>query len=121
MTTEEAKKLVTDNGGEIYVRQVSSMTRTLEVMPRMKKRYSFKKDYPSEFKFRCKCLILFQNLDGVDVILFVHVHPSHPNRCFPGLFVTPFLRYFPVNSHFDEVLNLGSSGFSYKIWIKLNS
>lgn len=70
MTTEEAKKLVTDNGGEIYVRQVSSMTRTLEVMPRMKKRYSFKKDYPSEFKFRCKCLILFQNLDGVDVILF---------------------------------------------------
>lgn len=36
----------------------------------MKKRYSFKKDYPSEFKFRCKCLILFQNLDGVDVILF---------------------------------------------------
>jgi len=70
MTTEEAKKLVTDNGGEIYVRQVSSMTRTLEVMPRMKKRYSFKKDYPNEFKFRCKCLILFQNLDGVDVILF---------------------------------------------------
>mmetsp|Transcript_1361 Transcript_1361/g.2314 ORF Transcript_1361/g.2314 Transcript_1361/m.2314 type:complete len:1768 (+) Transcript_1361:193-5496(+) len=70
MTTEEAKKLVTDNGGEIYVRQVSSMTRTLEVMPRMKKRYSFKKEYPSEFKFRCKCLILFQNLDGVDVILF---------------------------------------------------
>lgn len=62
--------MVTDNGGEIYVRQVSSMTRTLEVMPRMKKRYSFKKDYPSEFKFRCKCLILFQNLDGVDVILF---------------------------------------------------
>ncbi len=61
---------MTDNGGEIYVRQVSSMTRTLEVMPRMKKRYSFKKDYPSEFKFRCKCLILFQNLDGVDVILF---------------------------------------------------
>jgi len=70
MSTEEARQLVTDNGGEIYVRQVSSMTRTLEVMPRMKKRYSFKKDYPSEFKFRCKCLILFQNLDGVDVILF---------------------------------------------------
>jgi len=70
MPMEEARKLVTDNGREIYVREVSSMTRTLEVMPRMKKRYSFKKDYPSEFKFRCKCLILFQNLDGVDVILF---------------------------------------------------
>jgi hypothetical protein len=67
---EEAKKLVKDNGGNIHVRQVSSMPRTLEVMPRMKKRYSFRKDYPSEFKYRCKCLILFQNLDGVDVILF---------------------------------------------------
>lgn len=35
----------------------------------MKKRYAFK-NYPEEFKFRCKCIIVFQNLDGVDVILF---------------------------------------------------
>jgi len=45
------------------------MSRALEVRPRMKERYSFK-NYPSEFKYRCKCLIVFQNLDGVDVILF---------------------------------------------------
>lgn len=35
----------------------------------MKKRYSFR-NYPDEFKYRCKCIIVFQNLDGVDVILF---------------------------------------------------
>ena len=35
----------------------------------MKKRYAFR-DYPAEFSFRCKCIIVFQNLDGVDVILF---------------------------------------------------
>ena len=45
------------------------MNRTLDVRPRMKKRYSFK-NYPSEFKYRCKCITVFQNLDGVDVILF---------------------------------------------------
>lgn len=58
-----------DGGGQIYVRQVASMSRTLDVRTRMKKRYSFK-DYPSEFKYRCKCIVVFQNLDGVDVILF---------------------------------------------------
>lgn len=66
---EEAVKLTSEGGGQIYVRQVTSMSRTLDVRPRMKKRYSFK-DYPSEFKYRCKCILVFQNLDGVDVILF---------------------------------------------------
>ncbi|KAL9183138.1 hypothetical protein ACHAXT_004925 [Thalassiosira profunda] len=66
---EEAAKLVHEGGGEIYIRQVTSMSRTLDVRPRMKKRYSFK-EYPSEFKYRCKCIVVFQNLDGVDVILF---------------------------------------------------
>jgi len=45
------------------------MDRKLEVRDLMKKRYKFK-NYPSEFNFRCKCIIVFQNLDGVDVILF---------------------------------------------------
>lgn len=45
------------------------MDRKLEVMERMKRRYAFK-NYPDEFKFRCKCIVVFQNLDGVDVILF---------------------------------------------------
>lgn len=66
---EEAKKITSDGGGEIYIRQVTSMSRTLEVRERMKKRYSFR-NYPDEFKYRCKCIIVFQNLDGVDVILF---------------------------------------------------
>ena len=56
-------------GGIITVRQVTSMDRKLEVRERMKRRYGFK-NYPSEFTFRCKCIVVFQNLDGVDVILF---------------------------------------------------
>ena len=66
---DEAIKVTGEGGGEIYIRQVTSMSRALEVRPRMKERYSFK-NYPSEFKYRCKCIIVFQNLDGVDVILF---------------------------------------------------
>ena len=56
-------------GGPITIRQVTSMDRKLEVREQMKKRYKFK-NYPDEFNFRCKCIIVFQNLDGVDVILF---------------------------------------------------
>mmetsp|Transcript_9580 Transcript_9580/g.11848 ORF Transcript_9580/g.11848 Transcript_9580/m.11848 type:complete len:1772 (-) Transcript_9580:280-5595(-) len=65
---EEAKKAI-NFGGPITIRQVTSMDRKLEVRERMKRRYAFK-DYPHEFTFRCKCIIVFQNLDGVDVILF---------------------------------------------------
>jgi E1A/CREB-binding protein len=56
-------------GGDITIRQVTSMDRKLEVLDRMKKRYAFR-NYPSHFNYRCKCIIVFQNLDGVDVILF---------------------------------------------------
>eukprot|EP00571_Detonula_confervacea_P015865 CAMPEP_0172301040 /NCGR_PEP_ID=MMETSP1058-20130122/3011_1 /TAXON_ID=83371 /ORGANISM="Detonula confervacea, Strain CCMP 353" /LENGTH=1734 /DNA_ID=CAMNT_0013011029 /DNA_START=299 /DNA_END=5503 /DNA_ORIENTATION=+ len=69
ISLEKATELTHEGGGQIYVRQLTSMSNTLEVRPRMKKRYSFK-DYPSEFKYRCKCIVVFQNLDGVDVILF---------------------------------------------------
>ena len=72
-------------GGHITIRQVTSMDRKLEVRERMKRRYAFK-NYPDEFNFRCKCIVVFQNLDGVDVILFglyVYEHDEdnpEPNR-----------------------------------------
>jgi E1A/CREB-binding protein len=56
-------------GGPIIIRQVTAMDRKLEVRELMKKRYAHK-NYPEEFPFRCKCLVVFQRLDGVDVILF---------------------------------------------------
>jgi len=65
---EEAQKGLS-MGGPITIRQVTSMDRKLEVRERMKRRYAFK-NYPDEFTFRCKCIVVFQNLDGVDVILF---------------------------------------------------
>jgi E1A/CREB-binding protein len=45
------------------------MDRKLEVRELMKQRYAHK-NYPDEFPFRCKCLVVFQELDGVDVLLF---------------------------------------------------
>lgn len=35
----------------------------------MKERYAHK-NYPDEFNYRCKCIVVFQNIDGVDVVLF---------------------------------------------------
>jgi len=65
---DDAKKSV-GMGGNITIRQVTSMDRKLEVRERMRRRYKHK-NYPDEFNFRCKCIVVFQNLDGVDVILF---------------------------------------------------
>jgi E1A/CREB-binding protein len=83
---EAALKYV-EAGGPITIRQVTSMERKLEVRELMKKRYAHKK-YPDEFPFRCKCIVVFQLLDGVDVVLFalyVYEHgednPPPNQRC----------------------------------------
>ncbi len=68
ISLEEAHKKI-ERGGHITIRQVTSTDRKLEVLEKMKKRYAFK-NYPAEFSYRCKCIVVFQNLDGVDVILF---------------------------------------------------
>lgn len=65
---EEAYKIIR-NGGKITIRQVASTDRKLEVRERMKMRYKHK-NYPEEFPYRCKCILVFQDLDGVDVVLF---------------------------------------------------
>mmetsp|Transcript_16450 Transcript_16450/g.23398 ORF Transcript_16450/g.23398 Transcript_16450/m.23398 type:complete len:1651 (+) Transcript_16450:347-5299(+) len=65
---DEAYKKVR-NGGAITIRQVTSTDRKLDVRERMRKRYAHK-NYPEEFSFRCKCIVVFQKLDGVDVLLF---------------------------------------------------
>ena len=65
---EEATKAV-QLGGPITIRQVTSTDRKLDVREGMLKRYKHK-NYPEEFPFRCKCIVVFQNVDGVDVILF---------------------------------------------------
>jgi len=57
------------NAGKITIRQVTSNDSKVDVRERMKSRYAEKK-YPDEFPYRCKCILVFQNLDGVDVILF---------------------------------------------------
>ncbi len=56
-------------GGPLTIRQVTSTDRKHEVRELMKARYAHK-DYPDEFSYRCKCIVVFQNIDGVDVVLF---------------------------------------------------
>ena len=66
MSFEEAHRIIS-NAGRITIRQVTSTDRKIEVREKMRKRY---KNYPEEFPYRCKCLLVFQNIDGADVILF---------------------------------------------------
>lgn len=53
----------------LCVRQVSSVDHPQRVREGMLERYQHK-NYPTEFPCRTKCVLLFQNLDGQDVILF---------------------------------------------------
>jgi len=65
---DEAYKALSP-GGPLTIRQVTSTDRKHEVRELMKARYAHK-DYPEEFPYRCKCIVVFQNIDGVDVVLF---------------------------------------------------
>ncbi|KAL3917426.1 MAG: hypothetical protein SGILL_004720, partial [Bacillariaceae sp.] len=76
---DEALKYASE-GGAVIIRQVTSMDRKLDVRDRMKQRYAHKK-YPDEFPFRCKCLVVFQEIDGVDVVLFALYVYEHGEDC----------------------------------------
>ena len=66
------------------IRQVTSTDRRLEVRERMKARYAHK-SYPDEFPYRCKCIVVFQNIDGVDVVLFaLYVYEHGDDNPFPN-------------------------------------
>lgn len=81
-----------ESGGAITIRQVTSMDRKHEVRDLMKKRYAHKK-YPEEFDFRCKCLVVFQELDGVDVVLFALYVYEHNEKNPPPNARTVYISY----------------------------
>jgi len=74
--------MLADVANHITIRQVTAMDQKVEVRERMLKRY---KNYPSEFPYRCKCIVVFQNLDGVDVLLFaLYVYEHGPDNEAPN-------------------------------------
>lgn len=75
---DEALKVVS-GGGKITIRQVTSSDKRLEVRDRMRKRYAHK-NYPEEFPYRCKCIVVFQELDGIDVVLFALYVYEHDEK-----------------------------------------
>lgn len=78
ITLEDALKKL--ECGPVTIRQVTATDRKLEVRELMKKRYAHK-NYPEEFPFRCKCIVAFQKIDGVDVILFaLYVYEHGPDN-----------------------------------------
>ena len=68
---EEAFASFTDANkmGAIHIRQVTAMDKKIDVREGMKTRYKFK-EYPDDFSYRCKCLVVFQRIEAVDVMLF---------------------------------------------------
>lgn len=64
----------------IFLRQVSCYDKNHTVREGVAERYK-SKNYPLEFPCRTKCLILFQNIDGQDVILFGMYVYEYGDKC----------------------------------------
>ncbi|CAM9147228.1 unnamed protein product, partial [Ectocarpus fasciculatus] len=64
----------------ISIRQVSSVDKMHRTREGMLARYGCK-GYPSEFPCRAKCVVLFQNIDGQDVMLFGMYVYEYDHKC----------------------------------------
>eukprot|EP00984_Skeletonema_dohrnii_P021021 scaffold10395_cov134-Skeletonema_dohrnii-CCMP3373.AAC.5 len=64
----------------LYVRVVSNLDKKQKVREGMRARYS-KKNYPSEFPVKSKCILLFQKIHGVDVLLFSMYVYEYGDEC----------------------------------------
>eukprot|EP00595_Chromulina_sp_UTEXLB2642_P000207 CAMPEP_0196761116 /NCGR_PEP_ID=MMETSP1095-20130614/243_1 /TAXON_ID=96789 ORGANISM="Chromulina nebulosa, Strain UTEXLB2642" /NCGR_SAMPLE_ID=MMETSP1095 /ASSEMBLY_ACC=CAM_ASM_000446 /LENGTH=1717 /DNA_ID=CAMNT_0042110239 /DNA_START=347 /DNA_END=5501 /DNA_ORIENTATION=- len=65
---------------DIFLRQVSCYDKNQHVREGVLDRYKHK-NYPAEFPCRTKCVILFQNIDGQDVILFGMYVYEYGHKC----------------------------------------
>lgn len=79
MIREKATALP-DKAALIYVRQLSNIDKQHQVKSNFLQRYQDKK-YPREFPMRSKCILLFQEMDGVDVILFGMYLYEYGHKC----------------------------------------
>lgn len=70
----------TERSSAIYVRQLSNIDKLHQVKRRMLRRYA-ELEYAREFPARSKCVLLFQEMDGVEVILFGMYLYEYGHRC----------------------------------------
>jgi len=72
-TQRDVKEVETAEG--LTVRLVSNIEKQLMVRDKMFQRYKDSHKYTSEHRFKSKCICMFQELDGVSVLLFgMYVH-----------------------------------------------
>jgi E1A/CREB-binding protein len=64
----------------LSIRQVSCIDNNQATQEGMRKRYAHK-NYPVEFPCRAKCIIMFQDIDGQDVILFGMYVYEYGHKC----------------------------------------
>jgi len=64
----------------LCIRVVSDIEKTHFVGKGMLERYG-KRGYPKEFKYKSKCIVLFQTIHGVDVMLFVMFVHEYGDTC----------------------------------------
>ena len=83
----------------VYVRVACQQERTLAVLPHMAERYT-KKGYPKEFPYVNKVILLFQRIDGCDVLLFGMYVQEYGDNAPPPNHRTVYLSYLDSVKYF---------------------
>jgi E1A/CREB-binding protein len=103
---------------DLHVRVVQSTEKTAETKPQFEAHYSSTHNYPRAFKYRQKVMCLFQQVEGVDVLLFcMYVHEYGSEQDAPNT-RTIYLSYLDSIKYLrPEIEACGRGGISIRTMI----
>lgn len=98
-TNQDASRVLTAE--KLTIRQVSNIDKQLMVRDKMFFRYKESHNYSSDFRFKSKCICMFQEIHGVSVLLFgMYVHEFDEQEA-PANARRVYISYLDSVSYFE--------------------
>ena len=102
----------------LTVRVINSVSKKCEVRPKFQETFQSECEYPTEFPYRQRVLLLFQKIDGVDICLFCMYVQEYGEDCPPPNRNTVYLSYLDSVKYFKPEINVaGSPNMSLRTFV----